>query len=318
MTIQEAYKSLSLARGAAQDRVEQQYKELKSEFEQKQSNSKSSKLTDIYKSRLLEIEDAYEVLNHYLKTETNSKDYPDESNSMTVVTVTEELKDSNDGIKINISRQLKDHRVLPPRKTQKSKIWLLYSVIFIIIIAVLFSVFKEDPFEAKEGERRTLTAIEYNNLESFTSENGLYTIDIPKGLFKLIKENEYYSDKLNSRIILHFSETSQIDDPKAIWNKKDLIQKMKKNIAVTYNVAKKDWVIVSGTNKNGEIVYKKGIYFKPEDNHMGENGRNTQPYCFTGILEITYSTEQKEDFDKLIPILIKSFKCDFLSQSSYF
>jgi hypothetical protein len=156
--------------------------------------------------------------------------------------------------------------------------------------------------------------IDYNNMESFKGENGLYTIDIPKGLFKLIKENEYYSDKLNSRIILHFSETSQIDDPNAIWEKKDLIQKMKGNISVTYNEAKKDWVIVSGTNKDGEIVYKKGIYFKPEDNHMGENGRNTQPYCYTGILEITYTTEQKEHFDKLIPILIKSFKCDFLSQ----
>ncbi len=156
--------------------------------------------------------------------------------------------------------------------------------------------------------------IDYKNMESFNSENGLYTIDIPKGLFKLIKENEYYSEKLNSRIILHFSETSQIDDPNAIWEKKDLIQKMKENISVSYNEAKNDWVIVSGTNKSGEIVYKKGIYFKPEDNHMGENGRNTQPYCFTGVLEIIYSTEQKEHFDKLIPILIKSFKCDFLSQ----
>ncbi len=156
--------------------------------------------------------------------------------------------------------------------------------------------------------------IDYKNMESFNSENGLYTIDIPKGLFKLIKENEYYSEKLNSRIILHFSETSQIDDPNAIWEKKDLIQKMKENISVSYNEAKKDWVIISGTNKSGEIVYKKGIYFKPEDNHMGENGRNTQPYCFTGVLEIIYSTEQKEHFYKLIPILIKSFKCDFLSQ----
>jgi hypothetical protein len=156
--------------------------------------------------------------------------------------------------------------------------------------------------------------IDYKNMESFNSENGLYTIDIPKGLFKLIKENEYYSEKLNSRIILHFSETSQIDDPNAIWEKKDLIQKMKENISVSYNEAKNDWVIVSGTNKSGEIVHKKGIYFKPEDNHMGENGRNTQPYCFTGVLEIIYSPEQKEHFDKLIPILIKSFKCDFLSQ----
>jgi hypothetical protein len=156
--------------------------------------------------------------------------------------------------------------------------------------------------------------IDYDNLESFKGENGLYSIDIPKGLFKLKNENEYHSDILKSRIIVHFSETSQIDDPNAIWEKKDLMNKMKENITTTYSETKKDWVIVSGTNDKGDIVYKKGIYFKPEDNHMGENGRNTQPYCFTGVLEIIYPVEQKEHFDKLIPILIKSFKCDFLSQ----
>ncbi len=156
--------------------------------------------------------------------------------------------------------------------------------------------------------------IDYNNLEPFKGENALYSFDIPKGLFKLINENEYYSDILKSRIIFHFSETSQVDDPNTIWEKKDLMNKMKENITTTYSATKKDWVVVSGTNENGDIVYKKGIYFKPEDNHMGENGRNTQPYCFTGVLEIIYPIEQKEHFDKLIPILIKSFKCDFLSQ----
>jgi hypothetical protein len=156
--------------------------------------------------------------------------------------------------------------------------------------------------------------IDYKNLESFKGENGLYSFEIPKGLFKLKNANEFHSDILKSRIILHFSETSQIDDPNAIWEKKDLINKMKENITSTYSETKKDWVIVSGTNDNGDIVYKKGIYFKPKDNHMGENGRNTQPYCFTGVLEIIYPVEQKEHFDKLIPILIKSFKCDFLSQ----
>jgi hypothetical protein len=156
--------------------------------------------------------------------------------------------------------------------------------------------------------------IDYNNLESFKSENGIHTIDIPKGLFKLTNENEYYSNILKSKIIFYFSETAQIDEPDAIWEKKDLINKMKENTNVTYIKEKKDWVIVSGTNSKGEIVYKKGIYFKPADNHMGENGRNTQPYCFTSVLEITYPTEQKSHFDKLIPILIKSFKCDFLSQ----
>ena len=155
---------------------------------------------------------------------------------------------------------------------------------------------------------------DFDKLESIKSENGLYQFKIPKDLFKRKNENEFYSDVLKSKIIFHFSETSQIDAANAIWKKIDLVNKMKENILVTYSVAKNDWAIVSGTTNKGEIIYKKGIYFKPKDNHLGENGRNTQPYCFTGIIEIIYPTEQKDHFNKLIPILVKSFKCDFLSQ----
>ena len=197
-------------------------------------------------------------------------------------------------------------------------------IVSILSLAILLIGCQNEKTESKKPDsinRKDSTEIanksvniDYNNLEPFKGENALYSIEIPKGLFKLINENEYYSDILKSRIIFHFSETSQIDDPNTIWEKKDLMNKMKENITTTYSTTKKDWVIVSGTNDKGDIVYKKGIYFKPEDNHMGENGRNTQPYCFTGVLEIIYPIEQKEHFDKLIPILIKSFKCDFLSQ----
>jgi hypothetical protein len=61
--------------------------------------------------------------------------------------------------------------------------------------------------------------IDYNNLTSVTSENGLYKFDSPTGLYKLIKENEYYSEKLDSKIIVTFTETSQIDGPDAICKK---------------------------------------------------------------------------------------------------
>jgi hypothetical protein len=156
--------------------------------------------------------------------------------------------------------------------------------------------------------------IDLTKLESFTGINGLYSFNAPEGLYLTKNENEYFSEGLQSNIIFHFTETDQIDDPNSIWEKKDLANKMKRNLKVTYATEKNDWVVVSGFGKNGEIIYKKGFYFKPRDNHMGENGRNTQPWCFTGVLEIRYPAEHQAVFDKIIPIIIKSFKCDFLSQ----
>lgn len=167
---------------------------------------------------------------------------------------------------------------------------------------------------SKEAEKTEVLNIDYKDLKSFKEETGLYAFEVPKGLYKWNKANEYISDVLNSSIVFYFTETSQIDDPNAIWEKKDLIKKMKENIKVSYSVEKNDWVVVSGTDNNGKIIYKKGYYFKPEDNHMGENGRNVQPWCFTGVLEISYHKTHQSEFDKLIPIIIKSFKCDFLSQ----
>jgi len=267
MTIQEAYKSLSLARGAAQDRVEQQYKKLKSEFEQKQSNSKSSKLTDIYKSRLLEIEDAYEVLNHYLKTETNFTDYPDESNSMTLDKVTEKLNDSNDGIKINISRQ-------------KSKIWLLYSVIFIIVIAVLFSVFKEDPFEVKEGERRTLSTI---NLREYPDEDA----------------NVIRPCQFGSRLLLVELVDSVISN-NLVWKK---VQVMDEENG--WSEAKTGWMAVSLCNSQwlcDETQYQKSKNIFGNQNAEGNTQSHSrlalinyfdQNYLFTTVDDIKFDTDWK-------------------------
>ena len=103
-----------------------------------------------------------------------------------------------------------------------------------------------------------------------------------------------------------FSETSQVDSPDAIWKKSDLIDAMKKNLDVKYSADKKDWAVVSGFNKAGNIVYKKGFYFKPEDNFAGEDGENTQPWCQTVVLELEYPTQKKEEFDRIIGDLMKS------------
>ncbi len=200
------------------------------------------------------------------------------------------------------------------------KITLIYSIVTIVLVGCQNEKNSDKATSNSTSNASTNSVqnkkqkvnINYEDIEQINGANGIYNLEIPKGLFKRIGDNEYYSDELNSKIIFYSSETSQIDDPNAIWEKKDLLDKMKQNLNVTYNAEKNDWVVVSGTNNKGEIVYKKGIYFKPQDNHMGENGRNTQAYCFTGVLEIIYPKEHMAHFDKLIPILTKSFKCDFL------
>lgn len=84
---------------------------------------------------------------------------------------------------------------------------------------------------------------------------------------------------------------------------------MKKKLEVTL-VNEKE-MIVSGKLNDYMISYKKGIYFKPKDNYFGESGRNTQPFCFTGTLVLDYPANHQEEFEKLIPMIMESFKCDF-------
>jgi hypothetical protein len=156
-----------------------------------------------------------------------------------------------------------------------------------------------------------LTKQAANSHDKFEDDAGLISFLLPKGDFIISNDNSLKSEKLSSIVKVLFSETSQMDSPDAIWEKSDLSKAIKQGIDVTYFAEKKDWVVVSGFNKAGNIVYKKGFYFKPENNYAGENGRNTQPWCQTVVIELEYPNQKKGQFDRIISDLMKSMKVNF-------
>ena len=155
--------------------------------------------------------------------------------------------------------------------------------------------------------------IDYTQLTCHQGKDQVFQFKAPKDLFVVNSTDDkvFYAEKLNATIHFMLTETSQVDAPDAIRKKEDLIVAMKKNMEVTFTNEDQNTIIVSGKLPNNMISYKKGIYFKPKDNYFGESGRNTQPFCFTGTLVLDYPANHQEEFEKLIPMIMESFKCDF-------
>jgi hypothetical protein len=151
-------------------------------------------------------------------------------------------------------------------------------------------------------------SIQTDNLELIRTSTNFCSFQIPEGLFQKIDDETYHSDALGAQIKLHFTETLMYDDPNAIWDIQDLKRNLKEGRAVSYEVVKKDWVVLSGHTPSGEIYYLKGLYYKPEGVYFEDYGSNLQPYCFTSTIELIYPEEVKKEFDILVPLITKSFK----------
>ena len=150
--------------------------------------------------------------------------------------------------------------------------------------------------------------IQTDNLELIRTSTNFCSFQLPVGLFQKIDDETYHSDALNAQIKLHFTETLMLDAPDAIWEIHDFKRKLKEGRDVKYEVAKKDWIVLSGHTTSGEIYYLKGLYYKPEGVYFEDYGTNIQPYCFTSTIELIYPEDVKEEFDILVPIITKSFK----------
>jgi len=164
-----------------------------------------------------------------------------------------------------------------------------------------------------ESQSTQMNEIDYNSTEEFKGEDGLYSISVPKGLFTNTIKNEYYSIQLNAKIIFHLYNThylDQGDDENAIYSKNDVIKKYKNKLKVTYALDKKDWFVLSGINTKNEIVYVKGYYDEMISMQGREEGAPNWLWSKSGVLEIYYDEEHKKEFDKLIPYIMKSFKCN--------
>lgn len=152
--------------------------------------------------------------------------------------------------------------------------------------------------------------INYNIIEEFIGQDGLYKFKAPKGLFKRTSGNEFTSELLQVNIRFTLIQTDWFDE-QGIFSKKDLISKYKRKIKTSYFFDKNDWFVLSGNDAESNIIYLKGFYGEFRSMQGRDEGEPSWLWSKSGILEILYTEKNKEEFDKLIPLIIKSFKCDF-------
>jgi hypothetical protein len=152
--------------------------------------------------------------------------------------------------------------------------------------------------------------INYNIIEEFNGQDGLYKFKAPKGLFKRSSGDEFTSELLQANIRFTLIRTDRFDE-QGIFSKKDLISKYKRKIKTSYFFDKNDWFVLSGNDSESNIIYLKGFYEELESMQGRDEGEPSWLWSKSGVLEIQYTEKNKEEFDKLIPLIIKSFKCDF-------
>jgi hypothetical protein len=152
--------------------------------------------------------------------------------------------------------------------------------------------------------------INYAIIEEFIGKDGLYKFNAPKGLFKRTSENEFTSKILQAKINFTFIETYSGDE-QGIFSKKDLINKFKSKIKTSYFLDKNDWFVLSGNDAENNIIYLKGFYEELISMQGRDEGEPSWLWSKSGILEIQYTEKHKQEFDKLIPLIIKSFKCNW-------
>lgn len=192
-----------------------------------------------------------------------------------------------------------------------------------LFVAVLFfysygcnQVNTENPVAADSNapsetiEPQKLPNYNAEETESFAGEDGLYRFNAPKGLFKKMPNDEFFCDELNAKIKFTFKDTYPYDE-EGFFSKNDLINKYKRKINTTYLLDKENWFVLSGTNSFNRIVYLKGFYEELLSMGGRDEGSPSWMWSKAGVLEIQYDEKYKSEFDQLIPIITKSFKCDF-------
>jgi len=154
--------------------------------------------------------------------------------------------------------------------------------------------------------------INYSNLEKVVGEDNLYQFDVPRGLFSKVSETEFVSNDLQATIKLNFNFTQSFDEA-GIYSKTDLINRYKSQYQTTYVADKSNWFALSGLTANRNIAYVKGFYEEFYSMQGRDEGEPAWLWSKSGVIEIQYPKQYKLEFDILIPIITKSFKCDFIN-----
>lgn len=182
-------------------------------------------------------------------------------------------------------------------------------IIFISCLLVLFSCKNSEG--NNESSTTKETKIDYNNLEQLEGIFGRGSFKVPKGTYKKTEENIFISNRLNSRIEF-ISNRWDVGDVEFISSKEGFIEKYKNNIKViSIKSDNESFEIIGEDNKNS--FYIKG-YFIIEYGHdalTGEADLKAPFFSMAGILKVQYPLKNKRDFNHLLPIIKKSYKCNF-------
>ena len=152
--------------------------------------------------------------------------------------------------------------------------------------------------------------INYNQLELFKGANGFYEFKAPHGLFKLAGDDIYISNKLDASVTVFTNYTDRFDQS-GFFSFEDLIKKYEQGRTITYSAKKNDWFVLSGYDQQNNLFYLKGYYLDMVSMQGREEGEPSWLWSKSGVIYLTYPQKSKEEFDRLIPIITKSFSCDF-------
>lgn len=144
--------------------------------------------------------------------------------------------------------------------------------------------------------------------EKYSDESGVYSFELPSGIFFKMNENYYSSKKLSASLKFR-SETDYIGDENFNANIKSQFKIAKKGLKVTYQTLKKDKFTISGIDQNGNIVYIKA---NSEDLFTKSNPDNPDElnwmWTKTMIVTFVYPSSSKKAMDTIIAKFLKSYK----------
>jgi hypothetical protein len=164
----------------------------------------------------------------------------------------------------------------------------------------------EEPISQEE----LTVPIDYNQLQLFRGSNGLYEFKAPRGLFKLAGDDIYISNQLDASITVFTNYTGRFDQT-GFFKLEDLIQKFEQGRTITYSTAKNNWFVLSGYDQQNNLFYLKGYYDEMISMQGREEGEPSWLWSKSGVIYITYPEKFREEFDRLVPSITKSFSCDF-------
>jgi hypothetical protein len=154
--------------------------------------------------------------------------------------------------------------------------------------------------------------IDYSDLEEFVGKDDIYRFKVPKGLFAR-KGDNFLCKSLDATIDFELHYHHIFDGEESEYFRiDDLYSQYKGRMKSTYSVKKDDFFVLSGYRPSNEIVYLKAFYEELETMRGGEDVEPSYLWSKAGVLIIEYPESSKEEFKQLIPIIMKSFSCDFI------